>query len=76
MTSSNKTKWNNHVNDTIATVPVYHLSSSDRELLNSLYQKIYPIGCVYSSVSSTGTPTFEGTTWEPISESGESTIHH
>lgn len=77
VTSSSKTKWNNHVNDTTATLPVYHLTSNDRELLNSLYQKVYPIGCVYSSVENI-TPTFEGTTWESLSTTtaGSTTIYN
>ena len=65
MTTNNKTKWNNHVNDATATLPVYHLTSDEKDLLKNLYQKVYPVGCVYSSINNVS-PTFEGTSWDPI----------
>lgn len=74
VTSSDKTKWNNHISDTTATLPLYHLKTSDRELLDSLYQKVYPVGCVYSSVDNV-TPTFEGTTWESITSLTNPTVY-
>ena len=51
VTTNNKTKWNNHVNDATATLPVYHLTSDEKDLLKNLYQKVYPVGCVYSSIN-------------------------
>lgn len=69
-----RTKWDGydqHIKDNAENINTHvsntdiHLSEEQRELLNSLYQKVYPIGCVYSSVNDT-TPTFEGTVWDPI----------
>lgn len=62
---NDKVKWDGHVDDATSTSPTYHLKSGERELLNSLYDKIYPVGCVYSSVSSTS-PTFAGTSWNQL----------
>jgi len=87
---SDRTKWNGYnakiTNNTekieshISNEDI-HLSDAEKELLeglpeilDTLYQKIYPVGCVYSSVNNT-TPTFEGTTWESISQLSTPTVY-